>query len=315
MTGKVTVAAGDILLIYRKQLGDLVLLQPAIQHLAERYGRAIQVRTRPGFADLLDLMPGHVRLADGRGAKISDVFCFDTKLSSVADALRVFPARRNLLLTRAAERGWWWPLMFQKIWRADGRQDYRAKVFFRAVGGDVFQPPRLTPPPPAWMPTDLPERYLVVHPTSAWRRKTWPAASWVALLSRLVPALDCPVVITAGTEPWEQEMAGAIARGLPTDGARLAGKTSLRAYLAVLSRAQAVLTVDGSASHLASAFGRRTLTLFGPTNPVHWHHPTRRSRRLWAGDFLQERKPAVGAIPVEAALAVTEELLEEPADG
>lgn len=297
-----------VLIVYRKQLGDLLLLQPAIEHLQASTGMPVRVRTRPGFADLLGLMPGSVSLAEPlRGTPSHRVYCFDTKASSLSDALGAWPARR--VLVEGRNEGWR-RLLFHERVSADGRQEYRALRHFRALGGENFHAPRLNPPPQHWMPDGLPKRYLLVHPTSAWRRKTWPVAAWSALLEALLPRYELPLVLTAGSEPWEQEMAGAIATRLPGTVINLAGKTSLQAYLATLAKADAVLTVDGSASHLAAAFGKPVLTLFGPTNPVHWHWPTPATPRLWAADFSNEPKPDTGAIPVEAVKAVAFPWLE-----
>lgn len=300
--------SGDTLVIYRKQLGDLLLLQPALEYLGARFGKPVQVRTRPGFADLLALMPGRITLATRARQNIGRVYCFDTKGSTLRDAFASWPARRTLVLTRPG-RAWWHALVFHEVIEAQDTAAYRARLFQRALGAGVFQPPRLDLPPADWLPPGLPSGYLLVHPTSAWRRKTWPAASWVALLNELQASCPWPLVITAGGEAWEREMADAIAAGLTPDALNLAGQTSLRSYLAVLSRARAVLTVDGSASHLAAAFGRPALTLFGPTNPAHWHCPGPLSVSLAAAEFSAERKPPVAAIPVAAASAAVRQLL------
>lgn len=301
-------AGGDILVIYRKQLGDLLLLQPAIEYLSERFGRPVQVRTRAGFVDLLSLMPGKVSLASRVGQSMSRVYCFDTKRSTLLDAFASWPARRTLVLTRP-EVSWWYPLFFHEVLRVQDRNEYRARLFERALGGRDCLPPRLQPPPAEWLPQGLPSGYILIHPTSAWRRKTWPAENWVALANQLHGRIPWPVVITAGSEAWEREIACAIAAGLPDGVVNMAGQTSLKGYLGVLAAARAVLTVDGSASHLASAFARPVLTLFGPTNPAHWHCPGPLSRSLWAAEFTPERKPPVAAIPVAAALAAALELL------
>jgi len=76
------VKSSPILVIYRKQLGDLVLLQPALQLLAERYGVNVLVRTRPVFTDVLALMPGDVRLAGPQDRTFSPGYCLDNKNSS-----------------------------------------------------------------------------------------------------------------------------------------------------------------------------------------------------------------------------------------
>lgn len=307
--------SSPILMVYRKQLGDLVLLQPAIQLLGERNAADILIATRPGFADVLDLMPGAVRLAEGFERLLAEVYCFDTKASTLRDAIAAFPAKRQLILTRP-EPAWWYSVFFSKVWSAAGsRDEYRGLAFYRALGGSDFKPAQLQVPPVDWQPSDLPERYILLHPTSAWQRKTWPASSWIAMLERFLPHCDLPLVVTSGNEIWEQEMALEIAVRFPGRVTNLAGKTSLRAYLSLLSRAQLVLTVDGSASHLAAAFGRRVLTLFGPTNPSHWHYPSVRSKRLAASDYLSERHPPVVAIPVDAVFQAATDLLEVPLNG
>ena len=51
----------------------------------------------------------------------------------------------------------------------------------------------------------------------------------------------------------------------------LGGQTGLEAFLWLVSRSRMVLGVDGAASHLAAAFGRRSLTLFMKTSLMNWH--------------------------------------------
>ncbi len=305
---KIGRAPGDVLVIYRKQLGDLLLLQPALQLLYERFDVPIRVRTRTGFADLLRLMPGEITLASNSGRNISQIYCFDGKVPTLRDALYCWAARRTLILTRPKSE-FWHKLFFNDILAAGNRDDYRASMFYQTLGGTEFSPPTLNAPPLDWFPDGLPEDYFVVHPTSAWRRKTWPAGNWITLLNELRRQIPWPLVISAGSEAWEREMADSIASNVTGGAHNLAGQTSLRNYLAVLARAKAVLTVDGSASHIAAAFGRPTLTLFGPTKQAHWHYTTARSKGLSATDFTAERKPPVSAIPVAAALAATRQLL------
>lgn len=299
---------GDVLVIYRKQLGDLLLLQPALQLLSERFDAPIRVRTRPGFVDLLQLMPGDIALASNSGRNIRQVYCFDSKASTLRDALCCWPAKRTLILTRP-KSAWWHKLFFHEILTAGNRDDYRARMFQQTLGGTDFFPPTLNAPPLDWLPDGIPEDYIVVHPTSAWRRKTWPAENWIALLNELQSQIPWPLVVTAGNEAWERSMADVITAGLTGNTLNLAGRTSLRNYLALLAGAKAVLSVDGSAGHIAAAFGRPTLTLFGPTKQAHWHYATARSKGLSAADFTAERRPPVAAIPVATALAAARQLL------
>ncbi|PTY00915.1 ADP-heptose--LPS heptosyltransferase [Verrucomicrobia bacterium LW23] len=95
---------------------------------------------------------------------------------------------------------------------------------------------------------------IVIHPYSQWRTKLWP---WrhVQQLVDLAPAQPFAIV---GEGPW-----------FPIHGPHVAdvrGCLSLRELIAVLARADAVLSTDSGPAHLAAALGRPTLALFGATD-------------------------------------------------
>lgn len=297
----------DYLVIYRKQLGDVLLLQPALEVLAGR--GSVGLSTRPGFADLLALMPGPVHLAPETWPRAREVLCLEAKTAALLYAAQAFGARRRLILTRD-EAPWWQALIFRDKQILPGGATYRGALFHAMAGGapEDFRPPRLLPPPDDWQPPGLPAAYGLIHPTSAWQRKTWSPERWVEALQGL--GSELPWVISSGPSPWEVELAGKLAAGLGQRAINLAGRTSLRQYLALLAGARIVFCVDGSASHLAAAFGKPVLTLFGPTNPAHWHWPTPTTPRLWAADFVAEKKPPVDAIPVAAVRQAAAALLE-----
>jgi len=300
-------AALDSLVIYRKQLGDVLLLQPALELLAQR--GSVGVATRPAFADLLALMPGNITLAPRVFPRARNVYCLETRRGAVAYAASAIGARRHLLKSKERGSGWH-RLVFSEISVTPGRDMYRAALFHAMLKGlaEDFRPPRLASPPADWLPAGLPERFGVIHPTAAWAHKTWSANKWCAALQERDS--DLPWVVTAGPAPWEQELAGRLVAGLGQRAINLAGRTSLRQYLAVLAKARLALCVDGSASHLAAAFGKPTLTLFGPTNPIHWHCPGPATLRLAAQDFCAEARPPVDAIPVAAVGAAIDRLRE-----
>jgi ADP-heptose:LPS heptosyltransferase len=54
------------------------------------------------------------------------------------------------------------------------------------------------------------------------------------------------------------------------------GETSVKNYLSIIWNARAVLTPDGSASHIAAASKRKCVALFGAkyTDATHWHRGT-----------------------------------------
>jgi len=146
-----------------------------------------------------------------------------------------------------------------------------------------FRPPQLTRPPAAWRPSgwnDAP--FVLLNPTSGWRQKTWTAEGWAAVLRTLHEAGSPRVLMTSASTDWQVAHCREIETQAGAQVSSLANGTSLENFLWLCAHADMVLTVDGAASHLAAAFGRRSLTLFGPTNMANWHHPTPLNRALSA---------------------------------
>lgn len=297
------------LVIFRKQLGDVLMLQPALEHLSRRVG-SVAIHARGDFADLLRLMPGDIRLADASiFPKAAEAYCLEARPAALLYAARALGARRHLLLSRDIAP-WWQRLIFDEYTVLPGSQLYRAELYQRLFGfaDQPFQPPRLNPPPADWQPAGLPAAYRVLHPSAAWQRKTWAAEKWASTLCRLDDSL--PWLITSGPTEWEIALAGDIAqRCRPGQVINLAGQTSLKQFLAVIAGSQATLCVDGSASHISTAFGHPTLTLFGPTNAARWHNPGPNTRCLKASDYTSEAKPSADAIPVNVVVAAAASLL------
>lgn len=297
------------LIIFRKQLGDVLLLQPALEWLARERG-PVSVYAREGFANLLALMPGDIQLDTGSLLpRCSDVYCLEARPAAMLYAARALGARKHLLLSRDMAP-WWQRLIFDRYEVVSGSNCYRADLYQQLLCGidSDFQLPRLNLPPESWLPAGLPAAYAVLHPTAAWQSKTWPAAHWVAVLKELDTGL--PWVLTAGNASWEKALAEEIVAGLAgkVSVLNLAGKTSLAGFLAVMAKGAITLCVDGSASHISAAFGHHTLTLFGATSSTRWHRASAISRCLNAGDFLDQRKPPVSAISVAAVLAEARDL-------
>ncbi len=132
------------------------------------------------------------------------------------------------------------------------------------------------PPPPGTRGATL------VHPGAAFAARRWPAERWAAV-ARAEREAGRRVLVTGG--PAERELASAVARGAGLgDDAVLAGRTDLGQLAAAVGAAGCVLSADTGVAHLATAFGTRSVTLFGPTPPALWGPPeNRRHRVLWTG--------------------------------
>ena len=117
--------------------------------------------------------------------------------------------------------------------------------------------------------------FVVIHPGTAREEKYWAAERWAEVVTylRQKPGLDC--VITGGSNPFEQAHLGEIQKMIASSSGAgavhsLAGKIDLLTLAAIVSRSSLVLSCDTAVAHLAAAFRRPQVALFGPTNPFHW---------------------------------------------
>jgi ADP-heptose:LPS heptosyltransferase len=80
------------------------------------------------------------------------------------------------------------------------------------------------------------------------------------------------------------------------------GATSMKNYLWIIWNAKTVLTPDGSASHIAAAFRRKCVTLFGHTDATHWHRETAYSRAIITGNIIGKPFPRLEFLPEEPVI-------------
>jgi ADP-heptose:LPS heptosyltransferase len=114
----------------------------------------------------------------------------------------------------------------------------------------------------------LAERLVVVHPGSGSEAKRWPLENFAALLEALTAEPRVRIVVVTGYAE-----AGVVDRLLPLlRGAKpvLAIDWPLRPTAALIAHAAVFVGHDSGLTHLAAAFGRPTVALFGPTDPEVW---------------------------------------------
>lgn len=264
----------DAAVVFHKQLGDTVLLEPALDRIARALGRPPRLVAPAAFAPLLELMP-HACQPNTVGCGRPDwSVAFDSGSTSAWASLRLNARHRKLVRISASEKRWHHPWVYHEILDHPGGKTYRALYYWEQAPVDdpgKFRPPRLMAPPESWRPTNLPDRFFLVHPGSAWRRKCWTTQGWKTVIDTTHERTGLPCVITGGGTPWELEHCRDIAAQCAAPVHDVAGRTSLQGFIALGSRAELVLSVDGAAAHFAAAFQRPSVVLFGPTDPCHWH--------------------------------------------
>jgi ADP-heptose:LPS heptosyltransferase len=148
----------------------------------------------------------------------------------------------------------------------------------------------------------VPGPYLVFHPGSARPEKFWLADRWATVIQHAQTRLELPCLVTGGRDPAELRHIGDIlARS--RDRSRifnLAGKVDFLLSAAIIREGTLFAGVDTAAAHVASAFKRPELVLFGPTNPFHWHpmHPAAVVVRAGLGEPLDHFEPRQKGSPM-----------------
>ncbi len=136
--------------------------------------------------------------------------------------------------------------------------------------------------PPTTPLTQTARDATLIHPGASSRSRCWPTERWIQVV-RSERETGRLVVITGG--PDETQGAHAIARmtGVPAECV-FAGRTNLLQLAELVGVAARVVCGDTGIAHLATAFRRPSVVLFGPTPPTHWGPPERPIHRvLWAG--------------------------------
>jgi ADP-heptose:LPS heptosyltransferase len=142
----------------------------------------------------------------------------------------------------------------------------------------------LDPPEPA-----LPPGYVLVHAGAAAESRRWPPERFARLVTMLV-GRGARVVLTGNDA--ERDRCAAIATAATAGGpgvvTDLAGRLDLDALAATVAGAALVVSGDTGVAHLATAYRRPSVLLFGPTPPERWGPAIDPERHtvLWHGPQL-----------------------------
>ena len=157
----------------------------------------------------------------------------------------------------------------------------------------------------------------VIHPGAGYGR-LWPTQRFAEVARRLDHAGHA-VVFTGSVGERGRALRIAREAGLP-DVSVLAGSLSLAGFAAVIADARLVVSADTGAAHLASAYRRPSVVLFGPAAPEEWGpppgpHMVLERPELRRGDpFASDPDPALLGVSVGEVLDAVGRL-EFPASG
>ncbi|MEJ1114705.1 glycosyltransferase family 9 protein [Paenarthrobacter sp. CCNWLY172] len=156
----------------------------------------------------------------------------------------------------------------------------------------------------------------VIHVGAAYGSRLWPVDRFADVAVELAGA-GHDVVLTGGaSERGRAEQTAALAKlkGANLDDGLLAGRQGLAEFAATIAEARLVVSADTGAAHLASAYGRPSVVLFGPAPAEEWGPPPGPHKVLTAvelrrGDvFSADPDPALLAVSVRDVVDAVERL-------
>ena len=104
---------------------------------------------------------------------------------------------------------------------------------------------------------------VVVNVGGNWDLKRWPRENFAVLIERLIKEYHAKVIIPGAEK--DRELANEIARLSASFPIILAGQTSLKELIALMHRADIVISADTGPLHVAAGIGADVIGLFGPT--------------------------------------------------
>jgi heptosyltransferase I len=110
------------------------------------------------------------------------------------------------------------------------------------------------------------KRYLVISPCSSHELRNWLPERYAAAANFAARELGLTPVLVGGRSSIEQQMAERIRAELDVECIDLVGKDTLKQLLAVLKRADVVLSPDSGPAHMAQALGTPVVGLYAATS-------------------------------------------------
>jgi ADP-heptose:LPS heptosyltransferase len=309
------VTVREVLFLRALGLGDFLTGVPAYRALRRAFPDAHLTLAAPGaLAPLVPLVGGIDRLlpTEGLGCMAYPgrpdlaVNLHGAGPGSIDDLLSTRPRR---LLTHAHPSR---PEVSGPAWREDQHEVARWCRLL-ATAGIAAVPTDLRLAEPQDRPAPVLDA-VVVHPGASAPARRWPARRY-AVVARQLHAEGYHVVVTGS--PSESRLASQVvqAAGLPPD--RQLGDLDLADLAALVARARLVLCGDTGVAHLATAYGTRSVLLFGPTAPARWGPPTAGPHTVvWSGQVgdPHARRPDPGLLTIDAdaVLGVVRDRLTDP---
>jgi ADP-heptose:LPS heptosyltransferase len=297
-----------ILVLRALGVGDLAASVPAIRGLRTAFpGETLALAAPAWLTPLIDLIGGVDRIMPTDGLDRSLRLAPELAVNLHG---RGPESHRLLLATKPAKL---WAFANAESGHLDGppwvEDEHEAYRWCRLLGhyGVIADPSDLSLAVPE---VPVSSGVTIVHPGAKSPSRRWPAERY-AEVARQLDQAGHHVVITGSAAEHDLAVRVAAEAGLPA-GALL--PTGLSELAALVAHARLLISGDTGIAHLATAYGTRSVVLFGPMSPARWGAPPGRPqhRAIWHGSHSEpgdapgpDVHPALLAIrPAEVIAAI-----------
>lgn len=294
----------NILCIRPDNLGDLLMSSPAIRALKETFKAKITVLTSSMAAGIAELMPeiDEVMICDLPWVKNSVKTSSDHYLDIIADlkkknfdlavmftvysqnplpaTMLAYLAEIPVRLAYCRENPYdllthWLP--DQEPYKLIKHQVRRDLDLVESIGAtpshenlSLFQTEE------AWnkaqiklnaLAIDLQKPWLILHAGVSEPKRAYPAELWVQTAEKLIKENDYQILFTGGAK--EKPLTDQLAKASGCQSYSLGGLFSIEEFIALLSKASLVISVNTGTIHLAAATKVPVIVLYALSNPQH----------------------------------------------
>lgn len=268
-----------ILIIRFSSIGDIILATSPLKTIRRAYPKAqISFLTLDTFAPILEFHPDIDRLITIDSKKtIRDLWWFKKYITdqdysfifdlhnSLRSRLILFNQSTEILRLKKPRLNRFKLFYFHK----DGfPKSFNTQFMYHSYLGEIWNKDDFIPPTFLKVHNQEIERvkrkFNIIHnltviiPGAAWSQKQWPAQSY----SKLIEKMDGPIVLLGG----KKDKICYDIKELSPNVNNLAGKTTLREALAILTLGKNIIGSDTGLIHAAEALGKSVTMILGPTS-------------------------------------------------
>ncbi|MCB0635342.1 MAG: glycosyltransferase family 9 protein [Lewinella sp.] len=272
-----------VLLIRFSSIGDIVLTTPVIRALHQQLGAEVHLLTKKSFGGVLAANP-YVQRTWTIEKKVGEVLPAlrregFTAIIDLHRNLRSLQVKLGLFGTKAYS--------FDKLnrekwlltrWKVNRMPDVHIVDRYLAAaaplgvtndgqGLDHFIPPSDEVDPAQWLPNGAAGPYVAFVTGAAHATKRLPREQIIAICREL----PMPILLLGG--PDEQASGDEIARAAGAHVVNTAGRLRLQQSASLVRQAACVLTHDTGLMHMAAAFRRPIVSVWGNTVPAFGMYP------------------------------------------